>query len=326
MTDSSKTDSPVAYRLFSGVDADVCAEMLALALPRQLAKGELLLDPEQSNRHLYLVANGKLGLFADPHTHMALATIEAGECVGEFSVLGDNGAFAAVMALEASTVLAIPAEQLWVLMGRFPRVAYNLLQGLGKRLRQEHAALRANMEGRAALEMAATTDALTGMLNRRAMRDAFERELTRCLRKGDSVTLVMIDIDHFRQLNDTLGRRAGDRILAQLAAIIRQRMRPTDLLARYGGEEFCILLPQAGLQDAAVAAERLLAEVVRREGRLMGETSVTYTISAGVAQAGPQDSLESLLATADAALRKAKQSGRNRVGLAQPAAPPETSR
>jgi diguanylate cyclase len=155
-------------------------------------------------------------------------------------------------------------------------------------------------------------DQLTGALNRRGMEEAFERELSRAARLSTPLAVALLDIDHFKRLNNSLGHQAGDRALVHLARVVRQLLRPTDSLARYGGEEFLILLPNTGLDEAQKVMQRVQRELTRQF--FMHENQrVLVTFSAGVVQLAPGEDREGVIARADAAMYRAKIGGRNRV-------------
>jgi len=160
------------------------------------------------------------------------------------------------------------------------------------------------------------TDALTGIANRRSFNDAIQNEWRRCARSAMPLSLVMIDIDHFKRYNDAYGHQAGDACLKQVADTMLQCAgRSPDLLARYGGEEFVILLPQADSPGAQTVAERIL-ESVRALAipHRMSSVSDAVTVSLGVATLMPDkgSSPEALVRCADDALYQAKKDGRNR--------------
>lgn len=158
-------------------------------------------------------------------------------------------------------------------------------------------------------------DQLTGALNRRGMEEAFAREEARAERLHAPFTLGLLDIDHFKRLNDTLGHQAGDQALVHLARIVRRMLRPTDTLARYGGEEFLILFPNTDLHEAQRAMQRIQRELTR-EIFMHEHQRILITFSAGVAQRRPGETRDSLIARADAAMYRAKSAGRNRVECA----------
>ncbi len=155
-------------------------------------------------------------------------------------------------------------------------------------------------------------DALTQALNRRGLEDAFRIETARATRYGAPLSLLMLDLDDFKRLNDTLGHVAGDRALVHLAQTMQATLRPTDLVARLGGEEFTILFPATDLEEAAAAGERLLRELARRTFAFEGR-SHPITFSAGCAQWRADEPLEDLIRRADATMYEAKRSGKNRV-------------
>ncbi len=166
-----------------------------------------------------------------------------------------------------------------------------------------------------ALRELTLTDGLTGVANRRAFDEKLDNEWRRCARAGLPMALIMIDIDQFKNYNDTYGHQAGDTCLARLAGAMRHAAaRPHDLVARYGGEEFAILLPQLDVQGAETVARKLLAEVARL-GIAHARSCVgpVVTISMGVASIVPADGLSAeLVKQADALLYEAKNTGRNR--------------
>lgn len=158
-------------------------------------------------------------------------------------------------------------------------------------------------------------DQLTGALNRRGMDEALARELTRSQRMRTRLSLGLLDIDHFKKLNDSLGHQAGDEALRHLAAVVRTLLRPTDILARYGGEEFLVLLPNTSREDAAIVLRRM-QRALTKKFFLHDNERLLITFSAGVVERKAEDNAGDLIARADAAMYRAKQSGRNRVEMA----------
>jgi diguanylate cyclase (GGDEF)-like protein len=161
------------------------------------------------------------------------------------------------------------------------------------------------------------TDALTGLANRRHLFRQLEQEVARAARFRTQVSLVMLDLDHFKDMNDAAGHLAGDAVLRQVAEVLRSQVRRVDVVARYGGEEFCLILPQVGKADAVEVAEKLRRSIA--EQPFGSAPAGRITASAGVAHL-PTDAetLESLLEAADAALYASKRRGRNRVTAFEP--------
>jgi diguanylate cyclase (GGDEF)-like protein len=148
--------------------------------------------------------------------------------------------------------------------------------------------------------------------NKRHFADFLEREIARATRHGRPLSLVLFDIDHFKDVNDRYGHLAGDRVLQGIAALVGAQVRRDEHLARYGGEEFAVVMPETELEDAAVFCERICAEVAGARFDYDGEP-IAVTISLGAAALAANESLESLVARADARLYEAKDEGRNRA-------------
>jgi len=166
------------------------------------------------------------------------------------------------------------------------------------------------------LEELATTDPLTGIGNRRKMTEQIAQELERARRFHHPLSLLMIDIDHFKRINDTYGHDVGDQAIMQVANLLTTDLRAVDMVARFGGEEFVLLMPETHIAFATHAAERLRAQAAQLRVRAESGEDVALTISIGVAEANPHgtpDSPSSLLVRADKALYRAKKEGRNRV-------------
>lgn len=162
------------------------------------------------------------------------------------------------------------------------------------------------------LERVAQTDSLTGLLNRGAFEVILRRDLRRCDRSGAMVGIMLIDLDYFKQVNDSFGHAVGDRVLRRISAALGARIRPSDVLARYGGEEFVVLLREASVQDAHGAAERIRSGIQSLDDLPEG---ISLTASIGVAVSMPGESPDELLLRADEALYRSKREGRNLVTM-----------
>jgi two-component system cell cycle response regulator len=165
------------------------------------------------------------------------------------------------------------------------------------------------------LELLAHTDPLTKTLNRRALGERLGAEMERVRRYSTTLSLLLIDLDHFKQINDTHGHLAGDDVLVEIAAVLQRVVRAVDVVARYGGEEFVIVLPETGGPGAEAFAERLRELIeghsfVASRGRPI---RLTTSIGVSVFPGFGVESVEDLLANADQALYRAKTEGRNRV-------------
>jgi len=160
------------------------------------------------------------------------------------------------------------------------------------------------------LKFLAEIDTLTGVYNRRKIEEILESEIERSRRYGNPLSLILIDIDNFKELNDTYGHQTGDRVLKEVARVIRENLRRTDYLGRLGGEEFLVVLPETTPEKARLVAERIRKDIENldlRVGKL--------TISAGVTGLKKGDTMESLMNRVDRAMYLAKERGKNRTEI-----------
>ncbi len=183
----------------------------------------------------------------------------------------------------------------------------------------EHIALAlANLKLQETLRNQAIRDPLTGLFNRRYMEESLEREVRRAARSGASLGMIMLDIDHFKRLNDALGHEAGDAVLTALSNFLQAQVRGGDIACRYGGEEFLLMLPEASLEATYERAERLREAVKNLRVPYRGESIGPVTLSLGVATFPEHGATgEAVVLAADAALYCAKQGGRDQVVVAQ---------
>ncbi len=217
-----------------------------------------------------------------------------------------------------TTSLSIAALSLYLLVVAKDAYARSLM------LFQTRRQLRAKMEEVLALQQQlqehSTQDPLTGLFNRRYLVDAMARELARCAHAGLPLSILLVDIDHFKRINDGFGHQAGDAVIVHLAQLLRQQARTGDVVCRYGGEEFLLLCPEMPQAAALERAQRYRASFAAQPLQV-GDASIPVTLSAGVATFPEHgDSANALIRSADEALYRAKHLGRNRVELAPPAA------
>jgi diguanylate cyclase (GGDEF)-like protein len=186
--------------------------------------------------------------------------------------------------------------------------------GVGQRMLEMQSNL---LEARDALSHQATHDFLTGVFNRRAVRDRLKQEITRAGRDGKSLSVGMLDIDHFKKINDTFGHQAGDEALIAFTRLIQGGLREYDCVGRYGGEEFLVIAPGSVGSKNESLFERLRTRISEAE-IATNAGPISLTVSIGVAPGTGQSDVDTLLAAADAALYQAKADGRNRVVYAAP--------
>jgi diguanylate cyclase (GGDEF)-like protein len=197
------------------------------------------------------------------------------------------------------------------------------LDGVAETLQRRDLELKTAMQ---ALQEQAITDPLTGLHNTPYLRELLPRELLRAKRKGSPLAAIMIDVDHFRRVNDSLGHEAGDGVLKELGALLKKSIRGSDIACRYGGEEFAIILADATSEGARRRAEDIRAAVKRLELKHGGKPIGGLTVSLGVALFPYHaDQATTLLREADEALYRAKEAGRDRVVVSDAGAAPQGS-
>ena len=317
----SKHDTLMLSRLqlFRNVDLNNRAllALLDLCEYRQLAKGEVILSTEEENRYLYIITRGRLVIRMGEHKDIPLSMVEPGECVGEMSIVDSNIPSAEVVAFEETQALVVEQDILWRMVSVSHEIARNLLYIMSERLRYSNLVVADSLEMQRKYQRYATMDALTGLHNRGWMDDIFDREVKRSERDLLPLATIMIDVDDFKDYNDTYGHLAGDKVLTMVAASLRKPLRPNDMVARYGGEEFAVMLPETSLKNAVTIAERLRLSVSQADpGKLDGKQLPKVTISLGVASRQQKYTLDMLITAADAALYKAKSKGKNCVEVA----------
>ncbi len=300
--------------VFRGEQEDLLRWLLPHTQLRLAAAGTLLLDPQHPTDQLFLILHGEVEVQLGPKARQGIARLRAGHCVGEMSVLEGVAPSARVSVVEAATVIAIEGPAFRTLLDHSRVVPRNLLRLLSRRLRNDNLLVRQSLELRAQSEQHARSDPLTGLLNRRWLDESLPLMLQRHALAGRTLCLLMLDVDHFKRYNDSVGHLAGDRALQSVAQALQANVRTDDRAVRFGGEEFLVLLPDTALQDAAPIGERLRSVVENTAIRGSDGTALPgVTLSIGLTQTLPGESAEQLIARADAALYKAKHSGRNKV-------------
>jgi diguanylate cyclase (GGDEF)-like protein len=307
-----------ALQLFRGADSLRVGPLLKDCPIVQVEQGGLVSDPQRAR--LYIVLRGALSVAADTRTGMSDGTVSKvlpGESVGEQAVLDDEANQATICALEQSELLVIESDLAWQLIDAANGVARNLLRLLSFRIRAANAQVRKRQKLGEFYRQLSMVDGLTGLYNRAWLNDFLPQLVAGAQSSGQPLSLIMLDIDHFKKFNDSHGHLQGDAALRTAAQVLSGALRPTDFAVRYGGEEMMVVLPDTNVQLAEVVAvrlcERMRAAVVFSD---MRQPLPHITSSFGVAALAPAQDESALIAAADAALYRAKESGRNRVEVA----------
>ena len=237
---------------------------------------------------------------------------------GALLLVGGLGLIVLTMLLRASAALFFSLDIASILQGNLVQTLTFMVSFMAILITSFGFVFMSKERADAANVRLAAQDALTGVANRRALMLALERELALAARQRTPLALLMLDIDHFKKVNDQYGHLAGDHVLRHVVGVLAQRQRAQDLLGRYGGEEFMLLLPGTDVAGAQQLAQQLRQAVQAAPADWVGQ-QIAVTVSVGIAAvgAGQSRNWETLLQAADQALYRAKDNGRNRVELAE---------
>jgi diguanylate cyclase (GGDEF)-like protein len=302
--------------LLRGLGPEILDAVVARCPVRKLAAKEPLLVAGQTNSEIFLVLHGELAVHLDDKLEARVATLRTGDTVGELSAIDKKPTSATVIAHTETSLLVIDETMFWHIIQASHGFAVRLMLKLVERLRANNTTVQANMELASHFEAAALSDALTGVHSRRWLDETLPRLCDRHRFDGMPLTLGLVDVDHFKQVNDNYGHQIGDQVLVEVARMLRGKLRPTDFVARFGGEEFVCIFPSTPLLGARVAADRLREAICAAAFKARDGSALPHvTISLGLAALGPDQDITALLERADQCLYQAKNNGRNRVEL-----------
>ena len=301
-------------RVLRGVSLTSVEELLEACDVRTLNPGDVLLSMGQENSTMYMILSGKLSVHLDGPQSEPVAMLDAGETVGELSVMDATPASAFVVAAEHSRLLVVDETRFWNLVNASHDFAVNLLLSLAARLRANNSTVSNNIRLQREYKRNAMIDGLTGLYNRRWIDEAMPRFVARYSRSEQPLSVLMVDVDHFKNFNDTHGHSTGDKVLIVVSQALRGNVRPTDLVARYGGEEFLVILPDTSIASGRLVAERLrhaIAEIQLELADVADPPQITISLGGSCLEKG--QTMAELMSKADQALYASKNGGRNRV-------------
>lgn len=310
---TSLSDLIARAQLFEGLPLDPLQDLLAQCPVLTLPAGQVLLEPGEPNQCLYVLLDGVLSVCVARSDTETMAQVAAGDCVGEVSLIDRRPPSAFVLAATDARVLAVSEPVLLQLMQRSHLLSLNLMRVQADHFRRNLESLQSSQRTERRYRDLAQTDALTGLYNRAWCNQVMSAQLAQCVQLDQPVSLAMLDVDHFKQVNDRHGHPAGDVVLKSVADLLRGRFRSTDALARYGGEEFMVLMPATNVHQAQEVLDQVRQGLQDLTINLDSGETLRCTISIGVAQHQPGQTLNELISLADQMLYRAKQSGRNRV-------------
>jgi diguanylate cyclase (GGDEF)-like protein len=300
--------------LLQQVSDDILKQVLAHATPLELSPGELLLSPEDDNQHIYLLLSGTLTVHFNSSDSHVIRELPQGSSVGEMSIIDNTAPSAYVKAKGHCRVFPVHRDFLMNLIQTAHPIAYNLLRLLTQWMKANTQKIINDQLQISELTNQANIDGLTGLYNRRWLDNALPRILSQMTNFAQTLCILIIDVDHFKNYNDLHGHQGGDVALIYMGNVLRANIRPYDFAARIGGEEFMVLLPNTNLSIGIAFAERIRVEIEKQiimqpDGIAMPGISV----SIGLALSDADSTAKSVFSAADKQLYLAKQSGRNCV-------------
>ncbi len=308
--------------LFENITDPAVPAMLAQCAVVRFQNGQQIPVLHDGQACVYIVLRGALGntvIDDAPGNHARQTRTEKilpGESIGELSVLDDAVHTHTLTALEETDLLIIESHTLWQLIDEAEGVARNLLRQLSFRLRAANAQLRRREKVGEFYRQLSMVDGLTGLHNRAWFNDRLSVLIDEAYATQRALSLIMIDLDHFKNFNDSHGHLVGDQALRTAAGVLSAALRPSDFAVRYGGEELLVILPDSNQTTARMVAQRLCERM--REAIVFDDMRAPLphmTASFGVATLAPHQDANALIAVADAALYRAKEAGRNRIAF-----------
>ena len=314
------------FSLLSAQEIDQVAEHLATV---NLAAGQTLFHEGDQGNDLYIIADGAaaVSIKLPDGGDKEIARFAPGDFFGEMSIFDNAPRSASCRALKKSVLYSLSKDAFTDIITDHPGLAlklmYRMLKVTTQRLRGTSEFVSEMVLWGEGARKRAVTDELTGVYNRRFLEDSLGNYVAEAQEKGEPLSLVMVDLDHFRQINELYGHPKGDATVRSAAQLFRSLLRETDVIARYGGDEFVIIMPRTEASHATELMSRVCAEMARLEIlKDMKGAITTVTSSMGVAGFPLHAAdLSGLRAAADAALYRAKEEGRNRAVCAPTPAP-----
>ena len=303
---SSTAELLAGVPLFGRLAPDDLERLASATRTATFEPGDDIVEIGEPGRSLYVLTRGRVQvIYPSRNSEVELARLGPGDFFGEMALLNEKPRSATVRALEPVEAVVLDKEDFRTLLLQRPEVAVKLLEILSVRIRQADEKISGFSEQ-------AVRDALTHLLNRRAFNERIAGECDRTRRYGSGFALILLDLDHFKAINDTLGHDSGDEILAWVGRLLTEHTRSADVPFRLGGEEFAVICPSTPPEVARSVAQRLVDVI--HEAQPPVDPELHISASAGYATC-PEDGAtpEELYGAADRALYAAKQEGRNRV-------------
>lgn len=311
--------------IFSSLSDDELSHVLPLMKLREVEDGHTLFNQGDSGSEMFVVASGSVATTVElpDGKPLELAVFGPGDFFGEMTIFDQSPRSATCLTRGRSQVLSLDEHEFMQFLKRHPHIAikimYKMLNITAGRLMNTSQFLSDMVQWGEGARKRAITDELTGLFNRRFLDDALVDQFRTARAAGTPVSIVMVDLDHFGEINEAYGHKTGDDVILAVAPVFKRRMKETDILARYGGDEFTFICPNTTALQAAERAEAICKEVrTLRILERMGGPVTHVTTSQGIA-AYPTHGADAaeVREKADQALYEAKEHGRDRVWVAE---------
>lgn len=330
---SGTTEFLKSVRIFCDLNDEEIQDLLDVLHPRELQKEEILFQQGDPGGELFVVESGAMGIAVtlDDGKSLEIANFGKGDFFGEMSIFEKEPRSASCYAKSRSRLLSMKEKEFFQLVESNPasagKVMTHMLSVTRRRLEDTGGFLSDMVQWGEEARRRAITDPLTGLYNRRYLEEALEEYFMKARDGSKPLSVVMLDLDHFREINEKYSEKVGDQVILAAAKVYRRYLRPTDVAARYGGDEFTFILPDTNVERAYSLMEdirrdveklTLLDELVRK-GKSGAEKGPALKVSTSQGLACFPDHAsnpKALREAADGALYQAKESGRNRVVVA----------
>ena len=300
------------FRIFDQVSHTNLERILADLQIESIPEGEILIERNTYNDTVFLLLEGQANVYLHKDKK-PVRVMGAGDSIGEISVLDGKPGTVYIITSQPCKLVKINKQKIWQLIDSSHAFTRNLLTILLDRVRAVNSHFDDSMKVQQEMTIKANRDALTGLYNRRWFDDNFDLLLNRCIESETHFSFVMLDIDHFKQVNDKYGHAAGDLVLKQVAEKMLVNARSRDAAVRYGGEEMCLILPQTQLEQSAIVAERIRMAIEAEDFTISDHQTIKVTVSLGCAAYNGHNTKQEIMKTADEGLYHAKERGRNQV-------------
>lgn len=300
------------FALFKNVPLELINQIMPEHSVYTIPAGQHLVKRDFKNSALYLLLEGEVEIYLD-EKDKPLKVILAGDIIGEISMLDQQSATASAISLCECKIIIINEDLIWELVEKSHLFTINLLRIITNRFRGVNSQVVCSIQKQRLFEHKAIVDDLTKLYNRGWLNENFPPLLERCKNDMHPFSYLMIDIDHFKKINDNYGHQVGDFVLQLTGEILNNLSRTTDYVVRYGGEEMAMLLPNTNVDDALNIAERVRHTIENKVIVYEPGKTLTITVSIGIAALTKYETSEDLIKNADEALYYAKVHGRNRI-------------